>query len=178
MFSFSFFIFTNRSYKQKSEHESVIISSMLFRPHTRHLNPRSGLFSSTQQISQKKLKKFEKEYHTIREQQEQQEAPIERYEVQIAELILFVYWHFWHLLSCQKQNGTFCTENVADMQIQTEKYSSTPVLYIKICKHLYMYTLHIQYIKNIMHLIKISLSIPPFKISAPHLLPFLQEKLF
>uniref|UniRef100_A0A8D3BTM5 Rab GTPase-activating protein 1 n=1 Tax=Scophthalmus maximus TaxID=52904 RepID=A0A8D3BTM5_SCOMX len=32
-------------------------------------------------ISQKKLKKFEKEYHTIREQQEQQEAPIERYEV-------------------------------------------------------------------------------------------------
>ncbi|XP_057674529.1 rab GTPase-activating protein 1 isoform X1 [Corythoichthys intestinalis] len=31
-------------------------------------------------ISQKKLKKFEKEYHTIREQQEQQEAPIERYE--------------------------------------------------------------------------------------------------
>lgn len=33
------------------------------------------------QISQKKLKKYEKEYHTIREQQEQQEAPIERYEV-------------------------------------------------------------------------------------------------
>ncbi|XP_026130357.1 rab GTPase-activating protein 1-like [Carassius auratus] len=32
-------------------------------------------------ISQKKLKKYEKEYHTIREQQEQQEAPIERYEV-------------------------------------------------------------------------------------------------
>ncbi|TNN40924.1 Rab GTPase-activating protein 1 [Liparis tanakae] len=32
-------------------------------------------------ISQKKLKKFEKEYHTLREQQEQQEAPIERYEV-------------------------------------------------------------------------------------------------
>uniref|UniRef100_A0A3Q3AE36 Rab GTPase-activating protein 1 n=1 Tax=Kryptolebias marmoratus TaxID=37003 RepID=A0A3Q3AE36_KRYMA len=31
-------------------------------------------------INQKKLKKFEKEYHTIREQQEQQEAPIERYE--------------------------------------------------------------------------------------------------
>ncbi|XP_040054266.1 rab GTPase-activating protein 1 isoform X1 [Gasterosteus aculeatus] len=31
-------------------------------------------------ISQKKLKKFEKEYHTLREQQEQQEAPIERYE--------------------------------------------------------------------------------------------------
>uniref|UniRef100_A0A669B103 Rab GTPase-activating protein 1 n=1 Tax=Oreochromis niloticus TaxID=8128 RepID=A0A669B103_ORENI len=31
-------------------------------------------------ISQKKLKKYEKEYHTIREQQEQQEAPIERYE--------------------------------------------------------------------------------------------------
>ncbi|XP_061657711.1 rab GTPase-activating protein 1 isoform X2 [Syngnathoides biaculeatus] len=31
-------------------------------------------------ISQKKLKKFEKEYNTIREQQEQQEAPIERYE--------------------------------------------------------------------------------------------------
>uniref|UniRef100_A0A667Z862 Rab GTPase-activating protein 1 n=1 Tax=Myripristis murdjan TaxID=586833 RepID=A0A667Z862_9TELE len=28
----------------------------------------------------KKLKKFEKEYHTMREQQEQQEAPIERYE--------------------------------------------------------------------------------------------------
>uniref|UniRef100_A0A672KS53 RAB GTPase activating protein 1 n=1 Tax=Sinocyclocheilus grahami TaxID=75366 RepID=A0A672KS53_SINGR len=28
----------------------------------------------------KKLKKYEKEYHTIREQQEQQEAPIERYE--------------------------------------------------------------------------------------------------
>lgn len=36
---------------------------------------------SARQISQKKLKKFEKEYHTIREQQEQQEAPIERYEV-------------------------------------------------------------------------------------------------
>lgn len=36
---------------------------------------------AAQQISQKKLKKFEKEYHTIREQQEQQEAPIERYEV-------------------------------------------------------------------------------------------------
>lgn len=35
----------------------------------------------SQQISQKKLKKFEKEYHTLREQQEQQEAPIERYEV-------------------------------------------------------------------------------------------------
>lgn len=35
----------------------------------------------TSQISQKKLKKYEKEYHTIREQQEQQEAPIERYEV-------------------------------------------------------------------------------------------------
>uniref|UniRef100_A0A4W5PFX6 RAB GTPase activating protein 1 n=1 Tax=Hucho hucho TaxID=62062 RepID=A0A4W5PFX6_9TELE len=33
------------------------------------------------QISQKKLKKYEKEYHTMREQQEQQEAPIERYEV-------------------------------------------------------------------------------------------------
>ncbi|ROL48538.1 Rab GTPase-activating protein 1 [Anabarilius grahami] len=31
-------------------------------------------------ISQKKLKKYEKDYHTIREQQEQQEAPIERYE--------------------------------------------------------------------------------------------------
>ncbi|XP_065146340.1 rab GTPase-activating protein 1 isoform X1 [Paramisgurnus dabryanus] len=31
-------------------------------------------------ISQKKLKKYEKEYHTIREQQEQQEAPIDRYE--------------------------------------------------------------------------------------------------
>ncbi|XP_066569189.1 rab GTPase-activating protein 1 isoform X2 [Amia ocellicauda] len=31
-------------------------------------------------ISQKKLKKFEKEYHTMREQQAQQEAPIERYE--------------------------------------------------------------------------------------------------
>ncbi|XP_053196177.1 rab GTPase-activating protein 1 isoform X3 [Scomber japonicus] len=31
-------------------------------------------------IRQQKLKKFEKEYHTIREQQEQQEAPIERYE--------------------------------------------------------------------------------------------------
>ncbi|KAJ7986907.1 hypothetical protein DPEC_G00333260 [Dallia pectoralis] len=31
-------------------------------------------------ISQKKLKKFEKEYHTMREQQEQQEAPLERYE--------------------------------------------------------------------------------------------------
>uniref|UniRef100_A0A8C5C163 RAB GTPase activating protein 1 n=1 Tax=Gadus morhua TaxID=8049 RepID=A0A8C5C163_GADMO len=33
-------------------------------------------------ISQKKLKKHEKEYHTIKEEQEQQEAPIERYEVQ------------------------------------------------------------------------------------------------
>ncbi|KAJ8260540.1 hypothetical protein COCON_G00162630 [Conger conger] len=31
-------------------------------------------------ISQKKLKKFEKEYQTMREQQAQQEAPIERYE--------------------------------------------------------------------------------------------------
>uniref|UniRef100_W5M4S6 Rab GTPase-activating protein 1 n=2 Tax=Lepisosteus oculatus TaxID=7918 RepID=W5M4S6_LEPOC len=31
-------------------------------------------------ISQKKLKKYEKEYHTMREQQAQQEAPIERYE--------------------------------------------------------------------------------------------------
>ncbi|KAF5887700.1 rab GTPase-activating protein 1 isoform X1, partial [Clarias magur] len=31
-------------------------------------------------ISQKKLKKYEKEYHMMREQQEQQEAPIERYE--------------------------------------------------------------------------------------------------
>ncbi|XP_030209127.1 rab GTPase-activating protein 1 isoform X2 [Gadus morhua] len=31
-------------------------------------------------ISQKKLKKHEKEYHTIKEEQEQQEAPIERYE--------------------------------------------------------------------------------------------------
>ncbi|KAA8584222.1 hypothetical protein FQN60_008007, partial [Etheostoma spectabile] len=40
-----------------------------------------GLSALTaQQISQKKLKKFEKEYHTLREQQEQQEAPIERYE--------------------------------------------------------------------------------------------------
>jgi len=35
------------------------------------------------QISQKKLKKYEKEYHTIREQQEQQEAPIDRYEVDL-----------------------------------------------------------------------------------------------
>ena len=44
------------------------------------------LFSAlaAQQISQKKLKKFEKEYHTIREQQEQQEAPIERYEVDMS----------------------------------------------------------------------------------------------
>lgn len=33
------------------------------------------------QISQKKLKKYEKEYDSMREQQEQQEAPIERYEV-------------------------------------------------------------------------------------------------
>lgn len=41
-----------------------------------------------QQISQKKLKKFEKEYHTIREQQEQQEAPIERYEVDVRTLNL------------------------------------------------------------------------------------------
>uniref|UniRef100_A0A672KVQ8 RAB GTPase activating protein 1 n=1 Tax=Sinocyclocheilus grahami TaxID=75366 RepID=A0A672KVQ8_SINGR len=32
----------------------------------------------------KKLKKYEKEYHTIREQQEQQEAPIERYEVDLS----------------------------------------------------------------------------------------------
>lgn len=31
-------------------------------------------------ISQKKLKKFEKEYHTMREQQAQQEDPIERFE--------------------------------------------------------------------------------------------------
>uniref|UniRef100_A0A6Q2XNG0 Rab GTPase-activating protein 1 n=1 Tax=Esox lucius TaxID=8010 RepID=A0A6Q2XNG0_ESOLU len=31
-------------------------------------------------ISQKKLKKFEKEYHAMREQQEQQEAPLDRYE--------------------------------------------------------------------------------------------------
>uniref|UniRef100_A0A673Y1Z9 Rab GTPase-activating protein 1 n=1 Tax=Salmo trutta TaxID=8032 RepID=A0A673Y1Z9_SALTR len=31
-------------------------------------------------VLQKKLKKYEKEYHTMREQQEQQEAPIERYE--------------------------------------------------------------------------------------------------
>ncbi|XP_074473328.1 rab GTPase-activating protein 1 isoform X1 [Sebastes fasciatus] len=38
------------------------------------------LACSMKQISQKKLKKFEKEYHTLREQQEQQEAPIERYE--------------------------------------------------------------------------------------------------
>uniref|UniRef100_A0A8D0ASF0 RAB GTPase activating protein 1 n=1 Tax=Sander lucioperca TaxID=283035 RepID=A0A8D0ASF0_SANLU len=44
-------------------------------------------------ISQKKLKKFEKEYHTLREQQEQQEAPIERYEVDIIIFTnaLFVY---------------------------------------------------------------------------------------
>lgn len=33
------------------------------------------------QISQKKLKKYEKEYHTMREQQAQQEDPIERFEV-------------------------------------------------------------------------------------------------
>uniref|UniRef100_A0A8C6UCR5 Rab GTPase-activating protein 1 n=1 Tax=Neogobius melanostomus TaxID=47308 RepID=A0A8C6UCR5_9GOBI len=39
-------------------------------------------------ISQKKLKKFEKEYHTMREQQEQQEAPIERYEF----IYLFMYF--------------------------------------------------------------------------------------
>uniref|UniRef100_A0A671T589 Rab GTPase-activating protein 1-like n=1 Tax=Sinocyclocheilus anshuiensis TaxID=1608454 RepID=A0A671T589_9TELE len=38
------------------------------------------LYVCMSQISQKKLKKYEKEYHTIREQQEQQEAPIERYE--------------------------------------------------------------------------------------------------
>lgn len=44
-----------------------------------------------QQISQKKLKKFEKEYHTIREQQEQQEAPIERYEVDINTRYLHEY---------------------------------------------------------------------------------------
>lgn len=33
------------------------------------------------QISQKKLKKYEKEYHTMREQQAQQEDPVERFEV-------------------------------------------------------------------------------------------------
>uniref|UniRef100_A0A8C1WUB9 Rab GTPase-activating protein 1 n=1 Tax=Cyprinus carpio TaxID=7962 RepID=A0A8C1WUB9_CYPCA len=38
------------------------------------------LACSMKVTSQKKLKKYEKEYHTIREQQEQQEAPIERYE--------------------------------------------------------------------------------------------------
>lgn len=35
----------------------------------------------TFQISQKKLKKYEREYHTMREQQAQQEDPIERFEV-------------------------------------------------------------------------------------------------
>lgn len=39
------------------------------------------------QISQKKLKKYEKEYHTMREQQAQQEDPIERFEVR-----LFMAW--------------------------------------------------------------------------------------
>ncbi|KAK7896263.1 hypothetical protein WMY93_021588 [Mugilogobius chulae] len=39
-------------------------------------------------ISQKKLKKFEKEYHTMREQQEQQEAPIERYELVSSKIAL------------------------------------------------------------------------------------------
>ncbi|KAF3821103.1 hypothetical protein GH733_011256 [Mirounga leonina] len=34
-------------------------------------------------ISQKKLKKYEKEYHTMREQQAQQEDPIERFEVRL-----------------------------------------------------------------------------------------------
>uniref|UniRef100_A0A8C1FNJ5 Rab GTPase-activating protein 1 n=1 Tax=Cyprinus carpio carpio TaxID=630221 RepID=A0A8C1FNJ5_CYPCA len=38
------------------------------------------LACSMKVTGQKKLKKYEKEYHTIREQQEQQEAPIERYE--------------------------------------------------------------------------------------------------
>uniref|UniRef100_A0A8C9T350 Rab GTPase-activating protein 1 n=1 Tax=Scleropages formosus TaxID=113540 RepID=A0A8C9T350_SCLFO len=36
-------------------------------------------------ISQKKLKKFEKEYYMMREQQAQQEDPIERYEVHVCE---------------------------------------------------------------------------------------------
>lgn len=45
------------------------------------------------QISQKKLKKYEKEYHTIREQQEQQEAPIERYEVHLFRVCLTVWPH-------------------------------------------------------------------------------------
>lgn len=36
------------------------------------------------QISQKKLKKYEKEYHTMREQQAQQEDPIERFEVRLS----------------------------------------------------------------------------------------------
>nr|XP_012627271.1 rab GTPase-activating protein 1 isoform X2 [Microcebus murinus]XP_012627272.1 rab GTPase-activating protein 1 isoform X2 [Microcebus murinus]XP_012627273.1 rab GTPase-activating protein 1 isoform X2 [Microcebus murinus]XP_012627274.1 rab GTPase-activating protein 1 isoform X2 [Microcebus murinus] len=39
---------------------------------------RMGFFC--QKISQKKLKKYEKEYHTMREQQAQQEDPIERFE--------------------------------------------------------------------------------------------------
>lgn len=46
--------------------------------------------SSVSQISQKKLKKYEKEYHTIREQQEQQEAPIDRYEVDLFWVCLIV----------------------------------------------------------------------------------------
>lgn len=43
------------------------------------------------QISQKKLKKYEKEYHTMREQQAQQEDPIERFEVR-----LFMAWVMWN----------------------------------------------------------------------------------
>lgn len=46
------------------------------------------------QISQKKLKKFEKEYHMLREQQEQQEAPIERYEVAQPDTAVNVYGKF------------------------------------------------------------------------------------
>lgn len=46
------------------------------------------------QISQKKLKKYEKEYHTMREQQAQQEDPIERFEV-----CLLIAW---------KMQGAFC----------------------------------------------------------------------
>lgn len=53
----------------------------------------------SQQISQKKLKKFEKEYHTLREQQEQQEAPIERYEVaQRDSSLLFMFTGSYHII--------------------------------------------------------------------------------
>lgn len=73
-----------------------------------HLCQNLLLYVCMSQISEKKLKKYEKEYHTIREQQEQQEAPIERYEVDLSCVCLCVRAHDASLLGFTQLHSWLC----------------------------------------------------------------------